>query len=88
MVVDTHSKWLEVKCLRTLDTGGVIRELREMFSTFGLPLELTADNGPQFRSEEMSRFCLTNGIRLNLVMPYHPESNGLAERAVQTFNTG
>ena len=59
-----------------------IEKLRDMFSHYGLPDQLVSDNGPQFISNEFSRL---NGIKHSLVAPYHPCSNGLAERFVQTF---
>ena len=31
------------------------------------------------------QFCTNNGIRRTLVAPYHPRSNGEAERFVQSF---
>ena len=60
-----------------------IQQLRMIFSRFGLPE--TSDNGPQFCLEEFQSFCQMNGIHHILVTPYHPSSNGLVERAVQTF---
>ena len=33
----------------------------------------------------MKCFLTANGVRLGLYSPYHPASNGVAERAVRTF---
>ena len=43
------------------------------------------DNGAQFTSTEFQTFMTKNGIRHVTSSPYHPSSNGLAERSVQTF---
>ena len=47
--------------------------------------EIVADNGPQFVTGEMKDFLKANGVCLCLSSPYHPASNGQAERAVRTF---
>ena len=47
--------------------------------------KLVSDNGPQFVSDEYKQFCDANRIRLILVAPYYPSSNGEAERFVQMF---
>ena len=43
------------------------------------------DNGPQFTSDEFSHFLKQNGVKHIRCSPYHPASNGLAERFVRTF---
>ena len=55
-----------------------------MFATHGLPEMLVTDNASYFTSQEFQDFAKLNGIRHVTSAPYHPASNGLAERAVQT----
>nr|XP_037279838.1 uncharacterized protein LOC119172796 [Rhipicephalus microplus] len=55
-----------------------------MFANQGLPDVVVSDNGPAFTSELYSTIFKKNGVRRMLVPPYHPASNGAAERAVQT----
>ncbi|XP_046855867.1 uncharacterized protein K02A2.6-like [Xenia sp. Carnegie-2017] len=43
------------------------------------------NNGPQFVAQKMKDFLKGNGIQMHLSSPYHPTSNGEAERAVRTF---
>ena len=84
ILVDQTSKWMEVAIIPRTDSSTIIVELRKIFATFGFPLTIVADNATYFQSEEMNEFCSRNGIRLAASAPYHPRSNGAAERAVQT----
>ena len=59
--------------------------LHSIFARYGLPTQVVSDNGPPFSSSEYEEFLHQNGIQRILVSPYHPSSNGLAERFVQTF---
>ncbi|XP_041379456.1 uncharacterized protein LOC121392177 [Gigantopelta aegis] len=71
--------------MSTTTAKHTIQELRLIFARFGLPEIIVTDNGPQFVSKELEEFTSQNGIRHSKVAPYHPRSNGLAERFVQTF---
>ena len=85
VVVDAHSKWLEVVPVPNTTSETTISTLRSIFATHGLPEMLVSDNGSSFTSAEFQDFIKRNGIRHVTSAPYHPASNGLAERAVQTF---
>lgn len=83
-----YSKWLEVVSLSAATSTVTIEHLRSMFATHGLPKVLVTDNGSQFTSAEFNAFLKGNGIQHVCSSPYHPSSNGLAERAVQCFKEG
>ena len=84
IAADQATKWLEACIIGRPDSASIIQELRRMFATFGLPRTIVADNATYFQSAEMQDFCKKNGIRLAASSPYHPRTNGLAERNVQT----
>ena len=85
ILVDAHSKWPEVIPMSTTTSNQTIAVLRQLFAAHGIPQQLVSDNGPQFTSEEFATFCKMNGIKHIRCSPYHPSSNGQAERFVQTF---
>ena len=66
-------------------TTRTIEELRKIFATHGLPEQVVSDNGPQFIAEEFKVFTMNNAFKHIRSAPYHPATNGLAERFVQTF---
>ena len=61
------------------------RTIEELCARWGLPEQNITGNGPQFISEEFHKFICSNGIKYSKIAPYHPQSNGAAERFVQTF---
>eukprot|EP00731_Ephydatia_muelleri_P021930 Em0014g521a len=87
ILVDTHSKWLEVAVVSSCSSLCAIRFLRNVFATHGIPEQLVSDNGSAFTSSEFKKFVNRNAIRHTTSALYHPASNGLAERAVQTFTS-
>ena len=74
--------------MSTTSSVVVIEELRVLFAKFGLPESLVTDNATCFTSQEFKWFLQKNGIHHTPSVPYHPVSNGLAERAVQTVKKG
>ena len=49
---------------------------------------VVTDKGSNFVSKEFEAFLKQNGICHIKTAPFHPSSNGLAERAVHTFKEG
>ena len=88
IVVDAHSKWIEAVPMDTSTSQATISRLRTLFATHGLPEMLVTDNGRNFTSAEFAEFMTKNGIKHVKTAPYHPASNGLVERAVQTVKEG
>lgn len=84
ILVDAFSKYPDVIPLRSNTAEKLITILENFFATFGLPGEIVTDNGPPFGSFKFVSFCKKYGIKVSKSPPYHPQSNGLAERYVQT----
>ena len=87
-IVDAHSKWLDIHLVSSITSSHTIEKLRIVITTHGLPRKVVTDNGPSFTSEECRTFMSENGITHITTAPYHPSSNGSAERDVQTFKRG
>ena len=85
VIIDAYSKWIDVQSVNSTSAECTISKLRTLFATHGLPEQVVSDNGAGFRSAEFHHFTAQNGIKHIFTSPYHPSSNGLAERAVQIF---
>ena len=88
ILIDATTKWIDIHVVTSSYTQSTIEKMRTIFATLGLPQILVTDNGPQFTSSEFSQFTKNNGIKHITSSPYHPTTNGLAERTVQTFKEG
>lgn len=83
VVVDAYSNWAEVEIVPSLSSSMVIEKLRKLFASYGPPDLVVSDNLTAFVSQEMQEFLKINGIKSMQTAPYHPASNGRAERMVQ-----
>lgn len=81
VLVDYYSKWLEIIELKNKSSLEIIKNLKNIFSTHGIPQEIIADNSP-FNCAACLLFARENGIKLTFSSPYYPKSNGLAEKFV------
>ena len=85
IIVDSFSKWLEVIPVNNTSSKSTIKVLQQCFTTHGYPQVSISDNGSVFTSDGFTFFVKINGIKHIKSAPYHPATNGSAERAVKTF---
>lgn len=57
VIVDYYSRYKDVKICRSITSTDIIGHLKEIFSRYGNPVSITADNGKQFTSAEFKAFC-------------------------------
>ena len=88
VAADRLSGWTEQSRVRpsTSESGGngLIASLRSLFSTFGVPVELTSDGGPEFSAKSTNDFLERWGVKHRISSSYLPSSNGRAELAVKS----
>jgi hypothetical protein len=85
VVIDAYSKYPCIHQTTSTSTAATIALLEEDFAHFGYPHTLVTDNATTFTSEEFQEWCKAKGITHLTGAPYHPATNGAAERLVQTF---
>ena len=84
VVVDYFSRFIEMAELHGTTSKTVIGKLKGIVVRHGLCVELVSDNGPPFNSAEFAQFAKEYGFTHTFSSPHFPQSNGEAERAVQT----
>jgi hypothetical protein len=80
--VEYFTKWIEARAVSTI-TSKITQKFfwQNIVCRFGVPSELTVDNGKQFDSQDFRDFCFSIGTMPVFTSVYHPQSNGVVERA-------
>ena len=85
VVVDYYSRWYEIAIIKSITSSKIISCLNKMFTTFGLQLSITSDQGAQFVSREFKDYLKDNGIEQHLSTPYYPQMNGEVEQSLESY---
>ena len=85
LLVDYYSGFIKVNTLNSTKSIQIITHCKSQFARHGIPDVLITDNGPQFNSEEFRTFTKDYNIQHRTSSPLYPQSNGMAERSVQTI---
>ncbi|KAK0144590.1 Retrovirus-related Pol polyprotein from transposon 412 [Merluccius polli] len=86
-VMDTTTRFPEAIPLRNIKARTVIEALIGFFSRFGLPKQVQHDRGSNFVSGVFQEVMCELGISQAVSSAYHPQSQGVLERAHQTLKT-
>ncbi|KAD4981704.1 hypothetical protein E3N88_18375 [Mikania micrantha] len=79
-MTDYFSKWIEAEAFVQVREKEVISFIkRNILTRFGIPAEITCDNGSQFIGKRTTNFCEAWGIKMITSTPVHPKANGQAE---------
>jgi len=82
VAIDYFSKWPEMFAISNQEASTVADILvKNVFSRFGVPLELRSDQGRNFESKLCDLLC----IRKTRTKPLHPHSDGMVERFNKTI---
>lgn len=83
--VDYYSGYLFYDTVMAQTSRDVINTLNVNFRKFWPAERIISDNGPCFKAEEFRKFCEKLEIKHTTSSPHYHESNGRAERAIQTI---
>ena len=86
-MIDYATRWVEAVPLKDITAGAVAEEMIKIFSRVGIPSIVLSDGGPQFVADLMEKVLKLLGIRHSVSSPYHPQSNGLCEKANDTIKS-
>ena len=83
-VMDYFTKWIELIPLRNKEAATVGMELFKIFSRFGCPEIIISDRGTEFNNALSASLYQRMGVHHRVTSPYHPEANGMVEKANST----
>ena len=84
VLVDAYSKYSCIHSTLSIFSKGTT-DLLEDFAHFGYTHTIVSDNATCFTSDKFQTYCKDRNIIHLTGVPYHPATNGAAERLIQTF---
>ena len=89
VIVDHHSRYVWAYATPKNTTATIINILTQLFTALGSsPKTIITDNFLSYTAKQFKRFLESHGIKHNLCSPYHPQSNGVVEKANDTIVRG
>ena len=86
VVVDHFTRYVQAYVTKNHMAHTTARVLyNNFFSIFGFPQKLLSDQGTEFTGDVIAAMCKLLGIEKIRTTPYHPQTNGSAERVHQTL---
>jgi transposase InsO family protein len=81
-MIDCFTCWMEAVMLKNIEASNCAEALiAGWVSRYGVPASITSDPGHQFSSAVWDALCSRLGIQHITTLAYHPQANGMIERA-------
>ena len=84
LLVDYTSRYPIICKLTSMTAQHVLRHLKVIFSKYGWPDTIVSNNGPYYMAEVFTKTMQEYSVNHITSSPHYPQSNGLAEKFVQT----
>ncbi len=86
VAIDNLTRWIEATAIPNKSATTIAWTLyKEVLTRHGVPQLLYSDKGTEFVNKVIEQLTRLNAFQHGTSIPYHPESNGLVERANQTL---
>ena len=85
--VDYGTDWPIAVPLRRTTTADIVRAMREVHATYGIPREIVSDGGPNLISRAAEQYYKDQQITKKTTSPYHARSNGKVENKIRTLKS-
>lgn len=85
IIDDFNREVLALEADTSLPARRVVRVLERVIAERGKPQGIRVDNGPEFISSTLERFCKEQDIALQFIKPGKPMQNGYVERFNRTY---
>ncbi|XP_012840476.1 PREDICTED: protein NYNRIN-like [Erythranthe guttata] len=80
VTIDYFSKWVEAEAVARITDTEIMRFIwQNICCRYGIPMDLVSDNGTQFNSARITRWCSGLGIGQRFAAVAHPQANGQVE---------
>jgi hypothetical protein len=82
VVVEYFTKWIEVKPLTNVSSASIKKLFwQNIICWYDVPRHIIVDNTKYFGNATFKEFCHQIGTKVAFALVYHPQSNGVVERA-------
>ena len=79
VLMDYATELPEAFALRNVTAETIVNCLIEATARIVVPQEMLTDNGSNFMSKVMKKYCSMTGIKQIRTSPYHPQTDGMVE---------
>ena len=86
VIRDFCTRYTIIHPMESKDTEHIITAFRTSMCNYGFSTLILSDNAPEYISDRFNEFCKFYNIRKKQIAPYHPSSQGLAERINREVN--